>query len=217
MANALRRSSWTPISAILTVLSVASLITCSTQEQNISNSLNLPERPVIEDLADIEALSYFVLAQKSQLAFRYDATATDANETAHVDERTFQDFLLRLKEGNVFVDRPADVGPLSCGLLQQEYLDMLKAKNVDISNPRFEEKLPFICQASTQCQSTESLMSLISGTNAAASSLQEPHLTLNEAIVRLCPVMLAQIHEKGCLANDEDKLVNHKPSPSAGK
>lgn len=179
------------------------------------NASDLPELPVIEDLDDIEALAYFVLARKSRLSFRHEKSAENSvvNETI-IDERQFQDFLLKLKEGSVFSDKPVDEIP-PCDQLQQEYMEILRARKVT-PGPRFEEKLPFMCQATTKCQSAQSFVSLISGVHTSSQyEPHEPHLTLNQAIVRLCPVMLSQIHDKACTATDENKLVKHKPSSSA--
>ena len=170
--------------------------------------------PALKNMEDIEALSYFVLTRNSIL-HQPDKLLQDSHDhliNGTIDERTFQDFLLKIKEGRVFQNN--QLHNASCETLRKEFIDSVRMKNTTLASYyENSKKLDSLCQATTQCQSPSDFISLITGNDEMSS--HESQLALNQAIVRLCPLILAQVHDQGCYAADAEKLVKLKPSPGA--
>lgn len=173
---------------------------------------------VVDSLEDIEALSFFVLYRK------YPRLATiETPDWVHfsatnqsLDEKMLHDFLIESKHGNLL--KRNSLFELPCSELTQIYISYVQRRSLSLSPISNQEKLDKMCEASRSCQSADELIKLINSpkTDEGGSSKEGTSLALNQAIVRLCPIMLFQINENRCAAGREDKLsIKLKPSPGA--
>lgn len=178
-----------------------------------------PGRTAIETLDDIEALAFFVLNRKYQFTSLYkddsaspDAERSAANET--LDERTLLDLLVKLKFGNL-IDKSSKKSPndtVSCTVLQETYTNLLKQGSRQTIQS--SQHLETLCEAASTCQTAADLIDLIVD-SSSGRDITKPTLSLNQAIVRLCPVMLFQLNDDECGTSRQDRVLS-KLRPSAG-
>ncbi|XP_053214642.1 metal cation symporter ZIP14-like [Panonychus citri] len=220
--------------------------------------------PLLENLEDIEALSYFLLSSHNQDKCRYnlngDRFGGNKEETKWCNKNLTESSLFRffedLRSGNV--DESGQfLRQINC---EHEVDNYLRLINNLTSNPssassssvtssplqsivstnqspssasltsadRQRSKLILICRAVNKCQSSDDLLNLIrkadlpsltttttTTTTAATDSEEDTGLRLSHSIVKLCPVILFQLHDSKCsskLAKDEAS----QPRPSIG-
>ncbi|KAI1301311.1 Metal cation symporter ZIP14 [Halotydeus destructor] len=163
--------------------------------------------PIIQTLEDIEALAFFIVSKKfgDHESAKF-SSVMQSNQT--FDERAFQDFLVQLKYTDLLQKHSQNI---SCSQLIIQYNQLHLSHFEDD-----QEKLISLCEASSGCKTPLDLVQLV-GLSSPALPHKSTKLTLNQAIVRLCPLMLFQMHDDTCASNvDKERLITKlRPSRKA--
>lgn len=108
---------------------------------------------------------------------------------------------------------------LNCARLNSPFYRRLRFEYPDTGQ---HQRMQALCEAATQCHSTESMLALVrghplSGSAFTVSSSSDNHeIRFSQSIVRLCPLILFQLQDQNCTTKREQDLNMHVPRPSTG-
>lgn len=185
----------------------------------------LQDQPLIQTLEDIEALSYFLLSIfsndrcKSSSGDRHNAR-DDARCSKNLTEANFLRFFDDLRPGADKMTR----GSIDCEQETVEYLDLIgfssgsnfSENNSKLNGEALRNKLKQICHEASRCQSSEEMLDLIRKKGSSNGDSEErSDLRVSNSIVKLCPVMMFQLHDSKCSQDFVAGDIN-QARPSSG-
>jgi zinc transporter 14 len=223
--------------------------TPSHASSSISSSL-----PPLETMEDAEMLSYFVmwnyygrfrLLEPSQeedeeshdSAKPSSNSASSAgspssfdqkpiNQTLRFSEFALHQFLDDLRNSKLdqrklrTASQPMN---LNCARLEAPFYRRLQAQ---YPGELYRKRMQALCEAATQCHSTEAMLALIrghplkslpvAGGASSTAGVGSEEIRFSQSIVRLCPLILFQLQDQNCTAKREQDLNMHLPRPSTG-
>lgn len=224
-----------------------------------SNNRN-SNSPLLENLEDIEALSYFLLVSHNKDRCRInpnDASYGKKEENKWCNKNLSESNLFRffedLRSGNVG-ESEQFLQNIDCSFEVDNYLRLINnltsspstsshasplqpsspsVSSASVSSPspsstpayssastsshseHHRSKLLSICEAANKCQNSDDMLNLIRKVELPNSELdvEDIDLRLSHSIVKLCPVILFQLHDSKCSSNlAGDETLQARPS-----
>jgi len=163
-------------------------------------------QPLIENLDDLEAISYFLIHYYNHYNVK--------NENKSLSESDLLAFFENLKQGSHRIDHVQD--SFDC---DNEVESLRRFKKLD--NSKLDKyKMENLCKAAKKCQSTQEMIRLINPNIINQTNElhyhQENGLKLSQSITKLCPIMLFQLHNSDCIGSREKEISDlAKPSQSS--
>lgn len=187
----------------------------------------LPSSHTVKTLEDVELLSYFLLWKYNYFDHHLDegdkSGSVSNDDTFIVDETVLRNFLENVRQKVVFEPDEANSSIGESSLMPHRFncrdLDMLYENIIPKSVPK--EKATAFCEVAAKCQSPHELLKLI-GSHYLSHDQKEASngvpVKLSEAVVRICPILLFQLHDEHCIDERENHIneVKAKSRPSTG-
>lgn len=194
---------------IFIVLSSSLLSTATSSSKSTKN--NEDDKLTIDSLKDIEVLTYFLLWKYHY--FEESILRDSFFETKHFKKKAqLRNFLENLKQEK-FDEQYANLS-LSFSSSFSSSKSLINCYNIDGNLADFQEigvsreRIRKLCELANNCRSPAQLTELVS--NLATESGPQ---TISQAVVRLCPLMLFQLHDEQCL---KEQRENIRSRPSIG-
>lgn len=177
-----------------------------------STKNNEDDKLTIDSLKDIEVLTYFLLWKYHY--FEESSLQGSLFEAKHLKKKAqLRNFLENLKQEK-FDEQYANLSLSFSSSSSTSSKSLINCYNIGGNLADFQEigvsreRIRKLCELANNCRSPAQLTELVS--NLATGSGPQ---TISQAVVRLCPLMLFQLHDEQCL---KEQRENIRSRPSVG-